>query len=148
MLIHFPEIPEFNDVYIQIWKNILVDFPDMELYKIQHDIETETMNLKYSYIIYHTQDKEALMKILHKPRITDQELGILLDYPGTLPISNEDCIRNGFIQVVYYQVEEHQPTCLATVYGCRPNEHPYVISHFKRYQEAIRPFFNISIKID
>ncbi|KAJ3081008.1 hypothetical protein HK102_002646, partial [Quaeritorhiza haematococci] len=78
----------------------------------------------------------------------------LLDYPGTLPLTEEEAMTEGVMEVAYLgglkrpssQMDGSQDTLLTT-YVALPKETADVKRHFLRYQNAVGDFMNMKLVV-
>ncbi|KAG0276943.1 hypothetical protein BGZ95_006814 [Linnemannia exigua] len=82
--------------------------------------------------------------------ISEMDLALMLDIPGRLPTTEPE--MRAMIEVSYWHQDNNSPSddsspVLLTAFAAQPDQIPAIQTHFKRYRDATRTLFNITLKL-
>lgn len=104
VLICFPD-PELNHLYTeQVINKAIEKSQNLQCYSIQKDLISDEMNLRGTCMVINWDNTHAphIVKLLEDETcnsISEEQLAVFLDYPGTLPSSAEEL--DSMLEVAY-----------------------------------------------
>ncbi|KAJ2955497.1 hypothetical protein NQZ79_g8512 [Umbelopsis isabellina] len=144
VLICFPD-PELNRLYAERVVNKAIDHcQNFQSYSIERDIVSDEMNLGGTYMVINQDNSHAsqIVKLLEdetRNNISEEQLAVFLDYPGSLPSSAEELDS-------MLEVASSEDPIIVTTFAAQESEVDKVKEHFQKYRSKMSEM-NIDLQI-
>ncbi|KAI8147977.1 hypothetical protein BJV82DRAFT_507620 [Fennellomyces sp. T-0311] len=141
---------EFPRVIMEQYKHNVLDRVEqafgergIRMLEIQGNVTSPEMSLKGCWIAYHSRLHPGVEEVFHG-HLTEEMLATALDYPGSLPTSQEQVPH--MLEVIYY-IQLQDQVQIVTTFAALDHEREKVIAHYQKYRDMCREKLGLDILV-